>query len=235
LLLELKNLDSGYGFLQILWNVSLQVDRGEYVCLIGPNGAGKSTTLKTIAGLLTPKKGDILFQGKPIGGLLANRVCETGVGFISEEANLFTAMTVRENLAMGAYTVREKKKIKENLEFVLNLFPRLRERQKQLAGTMSGGERKMLAIARGMMATPTLLLVDEPSLGLAPQLTVDVFKALDVLRKNGITLLLVEQNAIKTLQVTDRGYILEKGKIILQGKSSDLAQNEHVRKVFLGV
>ena len=235
MLLELNNLDSGYGFLQVLWDVSLQVERGEYVCLIGPNGAGKSTTLKTIAGLLVPKKGDILFQGKSIGGLLANRVCEMGVGFISEEANLFTAMTVRENLAMGAYTVRDKEKIKENLEFVLNLFPRLRERQKQLAGTMSGGERKMLAIARGMMATPALLLVDEPSLGLAPQLTVDVFRALDVLKKNGITLLLVEQNAIKTLQVTDRGYILEKGKIILQGKSSDLAKNEHVRKVFLGV
>jgi branched-chain amino acid transport system ATP-binding protein len=235
LLLELKNLDSGYGFLQVLWNVSLQVEAGEYVCLIGPNGAGKSTTLKTIAGLLAPKKGDILFKEKSIGGLLANRVCEMGIGFISEETNLFTAMTVRENLAMGAYTVRDKKKIKGNLEFVLNLFPRLRERQKQLAGTMSGGERKMLAIARGMMATPDLLLVDEPSLGLAPQLTVDVFRALDVLRKNGVTLLLVEQNATKTLQVTDRGYILEKGKIALQGRSSDLGQNDHVRKVFLGV
>ena len=235
LLLELKNLDSGYGFLQVLWDVSLQVEEGEYVCLIGPNGAGKSTTLKTIAGLLAPKKGDILFKEKPIGGLLANRVCEMGIGFISEETNLFTAMTVRENLAMGAYTVRDKKKIKGNLEFVLNLFPRLRERQKQLAGTMSGGERKMLAIARGMMATPDLLLVDEPSLGLAPQLTVDVFRALDVLKKNGVTLLLVEQNATKTLQVTDRGYILEKGRIALQGRSSDLSQNDHVRKVFLGV
>jgi len=235
LLLELKNLDSGYGFLQVLWNVSLQVEAGEYVCLIGPNGAGKSTTLKTIAGLLAPKKGDIVFKEKPIGGLLANRVCEMGIGFISEETNLFTAMTVRENLAMGAYTVRDKKKIKGNLEFVLNLFPRLRERQKQLAGTMSGGERKMLAIARGMMATPDLLLVDEPSLGLAPQLTVDVFRALDVLKKNGVTLLLVEQNATKTLQVTDRGYILEKGRIALQGRSSDLSQNDHVRKVFLGV
>ena len=235
MLLELKNLDSGYGFLQVLWNVSLQVEAGEYVCLIGPNGAGKSTTLKTIAGLLAPKKGDIVFKEKPIGGLLANRVCEMGIGFISEETNLFTAMTVRENLAMGAYTVRDKKKIKGNLEFVLNLFPRLRERQKQLAGTMSGGERKMLAIARGMMATPDLLLVDEPSLGLAPQLTVDVFRALDVLKKNGVTLLLVEQNATKTLQVTDRGYILEKGRIALQGRSSDLSQNDHVRKVFLGV
>lgn len=235
MLLEVKNLDAGYGFLQVLWDVSLHVDTGEYVCLIGPNGAGKSTTLKTIAGLVAPKKGDILFQGRPIGGLLANRVCAMGIGLISEETNLFQGMTVRENLAMGAYTVKDKKKVKENLEFVFSVFPRLRERQKQLAGTMSGGERKMLAIARGMMATPQLLLVDEPSLGLAPQLTVDVFKALDFLRKNGITLLLVEQNATKTLQVTDRGYILEKGKIALHGKSSDLAQNEHVRKVFLGV
>jgi branched-chain amino acid transport system ATP-binding protein len=158
-----------------------------------------------------------------------------GLSYISEETNLFTAMTVRENLTMGAYTLRDRKRLRENLGFVFDLFPRLRERQNQLAGTMSGGERKMLAIGRGMMATPAILLVDEPSLGLAPQVTVDVFKALDILRKNGVTLLLVEQNVTKTLQVTDRGYILEKGKIVLQGKSSDLAQNEHVRKVFLGV
>jgi branched-chain amino acid transport system ATP-binding protein len=234
LLLEVKNLDAGYGFLQVLWNISLQVDTGEYVCLIGPNGAGKSTILKTITGLLNPKEGDILFQGKPIGGLLADRVCEMGVSYISEETNLFTAMTVRENLTMGAYTVKDKTKVKENLEFVLNLFPRLQERQRQLAGTMSGGERKMLAIARGMMATPILLLVDEPSLGLAPQVTADVFKALDALRKRKVTLLLVEQNVTKTLQVTDRGYILEKGKIVLADRSSSLIQNEHVRKVFLG-
>ena len=234
-MLEVKDIDSGYGFLQVLWNVSLQVGKGEYVCLIGPNGAGKSTMLKTITGLVTPQKGEIHFEGKSIAGLMANSVCRMGISYISEETNLFTGMTAKENLTMGAYTLRDRKRLRENLGFVFELFPRLRERQNQLAGTMSGGERKMLAIGRGMMATPAILLVDEPSLGLAPQVTVDVFRALDVLRKNGVTLLLVEQNVTKTLQVTDRGYILEKGKIVLQGKSSDLVRNEHVRKVFLGV
>jgi ABC-type branched-subunit amino acid transport system ATPase component len=235
LFLEVKDIDSGYGFLQVLWNVSLRVEEGEYVCLVGPNGAGKSTMLKTITGLVAPRRGELLFKGASIGGRSADTVCQLGISYISEETNLFTAMTVRENLAMGAFTVRNKVKQKANLDFVFDLFPRLRERHNQLAGTMSGGERKMLAIGRGMMATPTLLLVDEPSLGLAPQVTVDVFKALDALRKRGVTLLLVEQNVTKTLQVTDRGYILEKGKIVLQGKSSDLARDEHVRKVFLGV
>jgi ABC-type branched-subunit amino acid transport system ATPase component len=235
LFLEVKDIDSGYGFLQVLWKVSLHVDEGEYVCLIGPNGAGKSTMLKTITGLVAPIQGKIFFRGTSIGRLSADEVCQLGISYISEETNLFTAMTVRENLAMGAFTVRDKTKQKENLDFVFELFPRLRERQHQLAGTMSGGERKMLAIGRGMMATPTLLLVDEPSLGLAPQVTADVFKALDALRKRGVTLLLVEQNVTKTLQVTDRGYILEKGRIVLADRSQNLSRNEHVRKVFLGV
>ncbi len=234
LLLEVRNLNAAYGFLQVLWNVSLTVETGEYVCLIGPNGAGKSTTLKTIAGLVQPKGGDIVFQGEPIGGLSGNWVCRKGISYISEELNLFTGMSVRENLAMGAYTVRDKKKQQESLDFIFDLFPRLKEREKQLAGTMSGGERKMLGIARGMMSAPLLLLVDEASLGLAPLLTLGVFKALDVLNKRGVTLLLVEQNVTKTLQATSRGYILEKGKIVLEGRSSDLVQNEHVRKIFLG-
>jgi len=235
LLLEVKDIDSGYGFLQVLWKVSLQVDEGEYVCLIGPNGAGKSTTLKTIIGLLAPIQGEIFFKGKPIGRLSADTICQLGISYISEETNLFAAMTVRENLTMGAFTVRDKTKRKENLDFVFELFPRLRERHNQLAGTMSGGERKMLAIGRGMMSAPTLLLVDEPSLGLAPQVTADVFRALDALRNRGMTLLLVEQNVTKTLKVTDRGYILEKGKIVLADRSQSLSQNEHVRKVFLGI
>jgi len=234
-LLDVKNIDVGYGFLQVLWEVSFTIETGEYVCLIGPNGAGKSTTLKSIMGLLAPKKGDILFKGEPIAGLSGNKVCQKGIGYISEGANLFTGMTVRENLLMGAYTVGNRKQLKENLDFVFTLFPRLKEREKQLAGTMSGGERKMLAIGRGMMATPSLLLVDEPSLGLAPLVTNDVFKALDVLREKGVTLLLVEQNAVKALKVTNRGYVLEKGKIVLLVKSLDLAKNDHVKKVFLGV
>ncbi|MEW6265704.1 MAG: ABC transporter ATP-binding protein [Thermodesulfobacteriota bacterium] len=235
MLLEVKNLDSGYGFLQVLWNASLDVAAGEFVCVIGPNGAGKSTMLKTICGLVTPFRGEILFKGRAIGGLEANRVCQLGISYISEEANLFTGMTVRENLSMGAFTVKDKKKKRETLDFVYSLFPRLRERRDQLAGTMSGGERKMLAIARGIMANPELLLVDEPSLGLAPLITADVFNALNVLRANGMTLILVEQNVKKTLQITDRGYILEKGKIARHGRSAALAQDDHVRKVFLGV
>jgi branched-chain amino acid transport system ATP-binding protein len=234
-LLDVKHIDVGYGFLQVLWEVSFTIETGEYVCLIGPNGAGKSTTLKSIMGLLAPQKGDILFKGEPIAGLSGNKVCQKGIGYISEGANLFTGMTVRENLLMGAYTVGDRKQLKENLDFVFTLFPRLKEREKQLAGTMSGGERKMLAIGRGMMATPSLLLVDEPSLGLAPLVTNDVFNALDVLRKRGITLLLVEQNAVKALKVTSRGYVLEKGKIVLHEKSQDLAKNDHVKTVFLGV
>lgn len=234
MLLEVKNLDAGYGFLQVLWDVSLKVDVGEYICLIGPNGAGKSTTLKSIGGLVKPKSGDITFKGEKIEGIPASRVCRKGIVYISEELNLFTQMTVSENLSMGAYTVKEKKEVITALEFVFDLFPRLAERKDQLAGTMSGGERKMLAIARGMMSSPSLMLVDEPSLGLSPQLTAAVFKSLEVLKDKGVTILLVEQNVTKTLQVTDRGYVLEKGKIVLDGKSSDLAQDDYVRKVFLG-
>jgi ABC-type branched-subunit amino acid transport system ATPase component len=235
LLLEVKNLNAGYGFLQVLWDVSLQVEEKEYVCLVGPNGAGKSTTLKTISGLIRPKGGEILFKGEPIGGLSGNKVCRKGISYISEELNLFTRMTVEENLAMGAYLVSDDEEQQKALKFVFELFPRLKERKNQLAGTMSGGERKMLAIARGMMSSPGLLLVDEPSLGLAPQLIKGVFKALDVLKEKGVTLFLVEQNVTKTLQVTDRAYVIEKGKIVLEGKSSDLGRHDHVRKAFLGI
>jgi ABC-type branched-subunit amino acid transport system ATPase component len=235
MLLEVKNLNAGYGFLQILRDVSLTVDTGEYVCLVGPNGAGKSTTLKTIAGLVAPMSGDILFKGEPIAGLPGNKVARKGIALVSEAMNLFVNMTVQENLAMGAYAIKDKKMQKNRLDFVYNLFPRLAERRSQLAGTMSGGERKMLAIGRGLMSNPTLLLVDEPSFGLAPLLTESVFESLDVLVKQGMTIMLVEQNVSKTLAVTDRGYVLENGRIELSGKSSDLACNAHVRKVFLGV
>ena len=235
MLLEVKNLDAGYGFLQILRNVSLSVDHGEYVCLVGPNGAGKSTTLKSIAGLLKPMKGEIVFKGEPIGHLPGNQVARKGIAFISEALNLFINMSVQENLYMGAYIIADKRRQKDRLEFVYELFPRLAERRHQLAGTMSGGERKMLAIGRGLMSDPTLLLVDEPSFGLAPQLTENVFESLDRLKNDGLTIMLVEQNVTKTLAVTDRGYVLENGKIGLAGKSSDLADDPHVKKVFLGV
>ena len=235
MLLEVKNLDAGYGYLQILRCVSLNIDKGEYVCIVGPNGAGKSTTMKTIAGLISPMGGSIFFNGEDITGLPASQITKKGISFVSEEMNLFVNMSVQENLYMGAYIIKDKKVLNERLDFVFGLFPQLAERKGQLAGTMSGGERKMLAIGRGMMSDPKLLLVDEPSFGLAPQLVANVFESLDVFKDLGVTIMLVEQNVTKTLAVTDRGYILENGKICLEGKSRDLADDPHVRKVFLGV
>ena len=235
MLLEVKNLNAGYGFLQILRDVSLTVDQGEYVALVGPNGAGKSTTMKTIAGLLRPMSGEIRFKGESISGLPGNKVARRGIAYVSEAMNLFVNMTVQENLFMGAYTLSDKKLRKDRLDFVYGLFPRLVERKNQLAGTMSGGERKMLAIGRGLMLNPELLLVDEPSFGLAPQLTESVFESLNALKKRGVTIMLVEQNVTKTLAVTDRGYVIENGRIELEGPSKELACNAHVRKVFLGV
>ena len=234
-MLELKAVNTSYDFLQILWDVSLKVDDGEFVALVGPNGAGKTTTLRTVAGLLTPKSGEVLFKDKSIGHRPAHEVSRLGISYISEGLNLFTDMSVRENLLLGAYAVNDRKQELETLEFVYHLFPRLKEREKQLAGTMSGGERKMLAIARGMMSSPELLLVDEPSLGLAPHLTHDVFRALLELRNRGVTILLVEQNVNATLEITDRAYILEHGRIAMEGPSEEMKANEHVRNAYLGI
>jgi ABC-type branched-subunit amino acid transport system ATPase component len=234
-LLEIKNLDAGYGFLQVLWDVSLEVEEGEFVALIGPNGAGKSTTLKTVAGLLPPKKGEVYFRGQSLSAMPAHEICHLGLSFVSESLNLFTNMSIYENLLLGAYTIRDEAQKQKNLDFVFSLFPRLEARRNQLAGTLSGGERKMLAIGRGIMSGPSMLLVDEPSLGLAPKLTVDVFHALQTLRENGVTILLVEQNVNTTLRMTDRAYVLEQGQIALKGPSAELLQNAHVRKAFLGI
>jgi len=234
-MLELKNLDSGYDFLQVLWDVSLHVDDGEFVALIGPNGAGKSTTLRTIAGLVEPKGGEILFDGDSILGESAHIISRMGISYVSEALNLFTDMSVRENLLLGAYAVQEREVQLETLEYIFELFPRLEERKDQLTGTMSGGERKMTAIARGMMSNPTLMLVDEPSLGLQPNLTYDVFDALLQLRDQGVTILLVEQNVNATLDITDRAYILEQGRIVMEGPSQEVKQNEHVRNAYLGI
>jgi len=234
-MLELKGINSGYDFLQILWDVSLSVSDGEFVALVGPNGAGKTTTLRTISGLNKPMGGEILFKGQSINHLRAHAISRLGISYISEGLNLFTNMSVRENLLLGAYAIRDQEKQLETLEFVYQLFPRLKQREKQLAGTMSGGERKMLAIARGMMSNPQLLLVDEPSLGLAPHLTNDVFRALLELRKRGVTILLVEQNVNATLEITDRAYVLEHGRIAMEGPSRELKANEHVRKAYLGI
>ena len=234
-MLELKNLNSGYDFLQVLWDVSLKVDEGEFIALIGPNGAGKSTTLRTISGLLTPKGGEVLFKGKSINKLKAHEVSRMGISYVSEQLNLFTDMSVEENLLLGAYAVRNPEEQQKTLKFVYELFPRLAERKKQLAGTMSGGERKMLAIARGMMSNPELMLVDEPSLGLQPSLVTDVFNSLKRLSDQNVTVLLVEQNVNATLEITDRAYILEQGRIVMEGPSHTMKENEHVRNAYLGI
>lgn len=234
-MLELNNLNAGYDFLQVLWDVSLHVNKGEFVALIGPNGAGKSTTLRTIAGLLTPKGGEIIFKGETINKRKAHKISRMGISYVSEELNLFTDMSVEENLLLGAYAIDDLEEQQEILKFVFELFPRLEERKKQLAGTMSGGERKMLAIARGMMSKPELMLVDEPSLGLQPNLVTDVFRSLQLLRDQGVTILLVEQNVNKTLDITDRAYILEQGRIVMEGPSHSMKDNEHVRNAYLGI
>lgn len=234
-MLQLKNLDASYGFLQILWDVSLHVGKGEFVGLIGPNGAGKTTTLRTVAGLLKPLDGAVLFKGKKMNNVPAHETTRMGISYISEDLNLFVDMSVRENLLMGAYIVRDQQKQLETLDFVYELFPRLKERESQLAGTMSGGERKMLAIARGMMSNPELLLVDEPSLGLAPHLVADVFKSLQRLQETGVTLMLVEQRVNATLEITDRAYVMEQGRIVMEGRSSELITNEHVKAAYLGI
>lgn len=234
-MLEIKHLDAGYGFLQVVWDMNLEIHPGEFVALVGPNGAGKSTTLKTVAGLMAPKGGEVIFDGRSITNMPAHEISQMGLSFVSESLNLFVDMSVQENLLLGAYTIKDKARQLENVRFVYDLFPRLEARRRQLAGTLSGGERKMLAIGRGIMSSPRMMLVDEPSLGLAPKLTLDVFRALERLRQGGVTILLVEQNVNTTLRITDRAYVLEQGHIVLEGPSGELLQNEHVRKAFLGV
>jgi branched-chain amino acid transport system ATP-binding protein len=234
-LLEVNHLNSGYGHLQVLWDVSLQVSEGEFIALLGPNGAGKTTLLRTIAGIIEPWAGEITFMDQPIGGLPTPQITRSGVSFITEDLNLFARMSVRENLVLGAYIGKDRKKTRESLDYVLNLFPVLGERQNQLAGTLSGGERKMLAVGRGLMSEPRLLLVDEPSLGLAPMLVLSVFQALQELKQRGVTILLVEQNVNTSLHIAERAYILEQGRIVLEGESADLLQNQHVKEAYLGI
>jgi branched-chain amino acid transport system ATP-binding protein len=234
-LLQVSNLQASYGFLQVLWDVSLEVQESEFVGLVGPNGAGKTTTLRSVAGQLKPKGGQIVFQGDAIKSLPAYKISRRGISYVSENLNLFTAMSVRENLLLGAYNLRDRASATEALDFVLELFPRLGERLNQLAGTMSGGERKMLAIARGMMGRPRLLLIDEPSLGLAPYLVTDVFEALQRLRDTRVTILMVEQRVNATLEIADRIYVLESGRVVIEGTAQEVGANPHVQSVYLGI
>ena len=233
-MLEVKGLQSGYGHLRVLFDVSLKVNEGEFVVLVGPNGAGKTTLLKTIVGLIPPTKGEICLMGNQIRGVPTHKVVRMGLAFITEHSNLFDGMSVRENLLLGAYGKSSETK-RALIGQVMDLFPVLEERQKQLAGTLSGGERKMLALGRGLMSSPRLLLVDEPSIGLAPMLVESVFLALSRLRRSGTTILLVEQNTRASLQLADRGYVLEQGVIVQEGKGSDLLENSYVRRAYLGI
>lgn len=234
-MLEISNLDAGYSYLQVLWDVSFNVNEGEVVALIGPNGAGKTTTLKSILGIVKPWKGKIKFLGQDITLHPTHKLAKLGLAFVTEERNLFSGMTVMENLLMGAFTIRNRKEVNHTLDYVFSLFPRLEERKKQYAATMSGGERQMLAIARALMSNPKMLLLDEPSMGLSPQNVMVVFDAIKKLRSESVTVLIVEQNVNTTLKMADRAYVLEQGRIVMEGQSQDMLNNEHVKNMYLGV
>ena len=234
-ILQLENVHTFYGQIEALKGISLHVDRGEIVTLIGANGAGKSTTLRTISGLIAPREGTITLLGDKISGLPVHEVTARGLIQVPEGRRIFPRMTVEENLEMGGF-LRHKDAagIKESMETVYTLFPRLRERRTQKGGTLSGGEQQMLATGRGMMADPTLLMLDEPSMGLAPVVVEQIFETIMRLNQQGITILLVEQNAAMALQVAHRGYVLETGSITLEGSGKELLVNEDVRKAYLG-
>ncbi|MFA1610983.1 ABC transporter ATP-binding protein [Halobellus rubicundus] len=231
-LLEVDAIDVAYGNVQVLWDVSLEVDEGETVALLGANGAGKTTTLKSICGDLTPMDGAIRYKGEDIGGLPHEEVVAKGVAHVPEGREVFTESTVRENLELGAYIDRSK--MQERLQEVYDIFPRLEERKKQRAGTLSGGEQQMLAIGRGLMSDPDLLLLDEASLGLAPVLVDDVFEAIQRINDEGTTVLLVEQDIYNALRVADRGYVIKTGEIALSGTAQELARDERVEESYLG-
>ncbi|MEM1984537.1 MAG: ABC transporter ATP-binding protein [Candidatus Korarchaeum sp.] len=235
IVLEVKDLDAGYEDLQVLWGISMNVRRGEIVSLLGSNGAGKTTTLRVIAGLIKPLKGEILLRGERITDLPSYKRVSLGLSLVPEGRQLFPMMTVMENLEMGAYTPKAREKFMDSLEWVFSLFPVLRERRNQLAGTMSGGEQQMLAIARALMSRPEILALDEPSMGLAPRLVSDIFHTLKRMREEGVTILLAEQNARAALEISDRTYILETGRIVKEGISSQLIEMEEVRRAYLGV
>ena len=233
--LQVEGIDVAYGDVQVLWGVSFEVRAGEILVLVGANGAGKSTTLKTISALLTPSAGRILYQGQPIQALKPYEILALGVAQVPEGRRLFGEMTVEENLFMGSLSPHAKARRKETMAWVYELFPRLRERRRQPAGTLSGGEQQMAAIGRGLMALPKLLMFDEPSLGLSPLLTEHIFELIRKVNAEGLTVLLVEQNVHHTLAMCDRAYVLENGRIVLTGGGQELLANPHVREAYLGV
>ena len=234
-MLEIKSIDVSYGDVQVIWNVSFEVGQGEIVALIGANGAGKSTILKTISGILRPKSGEILFESKPIYKIDPFMLIGLGIVHVPEARRLFVEMTVEENLDMGSLRGRARIEREKTKEMVFGLLPRLRERRRQLAGTLSGGEQQMLAIARGLMLRPRLLMLDEPSLGLAPIMAENTFEKIDEIHREGISILLVEQNVVRALALAQRGYVLGNGQIVLQGPAAELLENEQVKDAYLGL
>ena len=233
-MLKIDNLHVYYGAIHAIKGISLEVNQGEIVTLIGANGAGKSTTLRTISGLLKPREGTISFEGESIGGVPAHEIVKRGISQVPEGRRIFADMTVMENLDLGAFTRSDKDGIKEDLKVVFGRFPRLEERKEQLAGTLSGGEQQMLAMGRALMSRPRLLLLDEPSMGLAPLLIREIFSIIVDINKAGTTVLLVEQNANMALSIAHRAYVLETGRITLSGDAKELAASEEVRKAYLG-
>jgi branched-chain amino acid transport system ATP-binding protein len=234
MMLELKGLSSGYGAIEALKSIDLRIDKGEIVTLIGANGAGKSTTLRSITGLVTPSAGAVIFEGRTLNGTPTHEITALGISMVPEGRAIFANLTVLENLEMGAYLRKDRAQNALSLDRVFTLFPRLKERRKQAGGTLSGGEQQMLAIGRAMMARPRLLLLDEPSLGLAPLLVQSIFGAIDAINKEGTTILLVEQNANAALRHSHRAYVLETGTIVMEGPSERVAADPRVKEAYLG-
>ena len=234
-LLTINDIHSYYGHIYALKGISMTVEEGEIVTLIGSNGAGKSTTLRTISGMMHPRQGQILFDGQDISRMEPHTIVLAGLGHVPEGRGIFPKLTVRENLEMGAFTVRDPQAVRERMEYGFDLFPRLKERLGQYGGTLSGGEQQMLAIARGLMMNPRLLMLDEPSMGLAPVLVELIFDIIKMLNDKGVTILLVEQNALMALSIAHRGYVLQNGEIVLSDTAAALRSNESVQKAYLGV
>lgn len=234
-MLKIENLNAGYGYIRILWDISIEVEKGKITGIIGPNAAGKTTLLKVLSGLIKPETGKIIFDGEDVTNLPPHKRVEKGISLIPEGRLLFTRLTVEENLLLGATTEKARIEREKTLKWVCQLFPILEERKKQIAGTLSGGEQQMLAIARGLMSKPKLLILDEPSWGLAPKIVVQLFDLIKEINNKGITILLVEQNVWRTLEISDKAYVIETGRIVLSGSGKELLENEYVRKTYLGL